>query len=39
MFDIPARDDVVEVRVTESCITNKTPPLLELSPSRRKKEA
>ncbi len=33
MFDIPARDDVVEVRVTESCITNRTPPLLELSPS------
>ncbi|HSU96225.1 MAG TPA: ATP-dependent Clp protease ATP-binding subunit ClpX [Gemmatimonadaceae bacterium] len=39
MFDIPAREDVVEVRVTESCITNKTPPLLELSPVRRKKEA
>lgn len=38
MFDIPARDDVVEVRVTESCITNGTPPLLELS-TRRKKEA
>jgi ATP-dependent Clp protease ATP-binding subunit ClpX len=39
MFDIPAREDVVEVRVTESCITNKTPPLLELSTVRRKKEA
>jgi ATP-dependent Clp protease ATP-binding subunit ClpX len=39
MFDIPAREDVVEVRVTESCITNGTPPLLELSPVRRKKEA
>ena len=39
MFDIPARDDVVEVKVTESCITNGTPPLLELSPLRRKKEA
>jgi ATP-dependent Clp protease ATP-binding subunit ClpX len=39
MFDIPARDDVVEVRVTESCITNRTPPLLELSSARRKKEA
>ncbi len=39
MFDIPARDDVVEVRVTESCITNGTPPLLELSTARRKKEA
>jgi ATP-dependent Clp protease ATP-binding subunit ClpX len=39
MFDIPARDDVVEVKVTESCITNGTAPLLELSPVRRKKEA
>jgi ATP-dependent Clp protease ATP-binding subunit ClpX len=39
MFDIPAREDVIEVRVTESCITNGTPPLLELSPVRRKKEA
>jgi ATP-dependent Clp protease ATP-binding subunit ClpX len=39
MFEIPAREDVVEVRVTESCITNGTPPLLELSPVRRKKEA
>jgi len=39
MFEIPAREDVVEVRVTESCITNKTAPLLELSPVRRKKEA
>jgi ATP-dependent Clp protease ATP-binding subunit ClpX len=39
MFDIPARDDVIEVKVTESCITNGTPPLLELSPLRRKKEA
>ncbi len=39
MFDIPAREDVVEVRVTESCIENGTPPLLELNPVRRKKEA
>jgi len=39
MFDIPARDDVVEVKVTESCIANGTPPLLEISPARRKKEA
>ena len=39
MFDIPAREDVIEVKVTESCITNGTPPLLELSPVRRKKEA
>jgi ATP-dependent Clp protease ATP-binding subunit ClpX len=39
MFDLPGRDDVVEVRVTESCITNGTQPLLEISPHRRKKEA
>ena len=31
MFDLPGRDDVIEVRVTESTVTNKTPPLLELS--------
>jgi ATP-dependent Clp protease ATP-binding subunit ClpX len=39
MFDLPSRDDVVEVKVTESCIVNGTPPLLEISPVRRKKEA
>ncbi|HVF39245.1 MAG TPA: ATP-dependent Clp protease ATP-binding subunit ClpX [Gemmatimonadaceae bacterium] len=39
MFDLPSRDDVVEVKVTESCITNGTQPLLEISPLRRKKEA
>jgi ATP-dependent Clp protease ATP-binding subunit ClpX len=39
MFDLPSRDDVVEVKVTESCITNGTQPLLEISPMRRKKEA
>ncbi len=39
MFDLPGRDDVVEVKVTESSIINRTPPLLELSPKRQKKEA
>ena len=39
MFDLPGREDVVEVKVTESCITNATQPLLEISPMRRKKEA
>ena len=39
MFDLPSREDVVEVKVTESCITNGTQPLLEISPVRRKKEA
>ena len=39
MFDLPARDDVVEVRVTEACITNGAPPMLEIAPKRVKKEA
>jgi ATP-dependent Clp protease ATP-binding subunit ClpX len=39
MFDLPGREDVVEVKVTESCISNGTQPLLEISPVRRKKEA
>ncbi|MBA3341377.1 MAG: ATP-dependent Clp protease ATP-binding subunit ClpX [Gemmatimonadaceae bacterium] len=39
MFDLPSREDVVEVKVTEACITNGTQPLLEISPLRRKKEA
>ena len=39
MFDLPGREDVVEVKVTESCIMNGTQPLLEISPMRRKKEA
>ena len=36
MFDLPSRDDVVEVRVTEACITNGTQPLLEISPDAEK---
>ena len=39
MFDLPGRDDVIEVRVTESCVVNRTPPMLELSGKRQKKEA
>jgi ATP-dependent Clp protease ATP-binding subunit ClpX len=39
MFDLPSRDDVVEVRVTESCIINGSPPMLEIAPKRQKKEA
>jgi ATP-dependent Clp protease ATP-binding subunit ClpX len=39
MFDLPSRDDVIEVRVTEACILNKAQPLLELSGKRQKKEA
>jgi len=39
MFDLPSRDDVVEVRVTEACIVNGSPPMLEIAPKRQKKEA
>ncbi|MBX9928548.1 MAG: ATP-dependent Clp protease ATP-binding subunit ClpX [Gemmatimonadaceae bacterium] len=39
MFDLPSRDDVLEVRVTEGTVVNKTPPLLEIEPKRQKKEA
>jgi ATP-dependent Clp protease ATP-binding subunit ClpX len=39
MFDLPSRDDVVEVKVTESCIVNGSPPMLEIAPKRQKKEA
>jgi ATP-dependent Clp protease ATP-binding subunit ClpX len=40
MFDLPTREDVVEVRVTEASVNNSgTPPLLEISPQRKKKEA
>jgi len=39
MFDLPTREDVVEVKVIESCITNGAPPMLEIAPSRKKKEA
>jgi len=40
MFDLPTREDVVEVKVTEASVMNRgTPPLLEISPQRKKKEA
>jgi ATP-dependent Clp protease ATP-binding subunit ClpX len=39
MFDLPGRDDVIEVRVTESTVTQKQAPLLEISAQRQKKEA
>jgi ATP-dependent Clp protease ATP-binding subunit ClpX len=40
MFDLPTREDVVEVKVTEASVLNSgTPPLLEISPQRKKKEA
>ena len=36
MFDLPSRDDVVEVRVTEACVVNGSPPMLEIAPKRQK---
>jgi ATP-dependent Clp protease ATP-binding subunit ClpX len=38
MFDLPGRDDVIEVRVTEACVVNKAAPLLELSGGKRQKK-
>jgi len=39
MFDLPTREDVEEVKLTESAVMNGTAPLLEISPQRKKKEA
>lgn len=39
MFDLPTREDVVEVKVTEASVQHGGPPLLEIAPSRKKKEA
>jgi ATP-dependent Clp protease ATP-binding subunit ClpX len=39
MFDLPTREDVVEVKITEGSVMNGTTPLLELAPTKRKKEA
>jgi ATP-dependent Clp protease ATP-binding subunit ClpX len=39
MFDIPSRDDVLEVVVTPECVTDGVSPLLILAPEARRKEA
>jgi ATP-dependent Clp protease ATP-binding subunit ClpX len=39
MFELPSRDDIEEVKITESCVLNGTPPLLEIAPKRQKREA
>ncbi|MBM3908439.1 MAG: ATP-dependent Clp protease ATP-binding subunit ClpX [Gemmatimonadetes bacterium] len=39
MFELPGRDDVEGVTVTEATVTNKQAPLLQLSAKRQKKEA
>ncbi|HUX32370.1 MAG TPA: ATP-dependent Clp protease ATP-binding subunit ClpX, partial [Gemmatimonadaceae bacterium] len=38
MFDLPTRDDVEEVKITEPSVHG-APPLLEIAPQRKKKEA
>ncbi|HMS01784.1 MAG TPA: ATP-dependent Clp protease ATP-binding subunit ClpX [Gemmatimonadaceae bacterium] len=39
MFDLPGREDIVEVKVTEAAVTTGGPPLIEIAPTRQKKEA
>jgi ATP-dependent Clp protease ATP-binding subunit ClpX len=39
MFDLPGREDVTEVVVTDECITEARPPLLVTERPRAKKEA
>ena len=39
MFDIPSREDVREIVVTEEAVTQGRPPLLVLHPETKKKEA
>jgi ATP-dependent Clp protease ATP-binding subunit ClpX len=39
LLDIPQREDIVEVKITEPSVVNGTAPLLELAPKRQKKEA
>ena len=39
MFELPTREDVEEVKVTEPSVLNGAPPLLEIAPQRKKKEA
>ena len=39
MFDLPSRDDVTAVHVTEATVTQRQAPLLEISAKRQKKEA
>jgi len=39
MYDLPGREDVTEVVITEECILERRPPLLVTEPQRAKKEA
>ncbi len=39
MFDLPSRDDVLEVVITRECVEHKTAPILILEPEAQRKEA
>ncbi|MGH7669536.1 MAG: AAA family ATPase, partial [Gemmatimonadaceae bacterium] len=39
MFELPTREDVEEVKLTEGSVLHGVPPLLEIAPQRKKKEA
>lgn len=39
MFELPTREDVIEVKVTEAAVATGGSPLLEIAPKRHKKEA
>jgi ATP-dependent Clp protease ATP-binding subunit ClpX len=39
MFELPTREDVEEVKLTEGSVLHGAPPLLEIAPQRKKKEA
>ncbi len=39
MFELPSREDVCEVVITEECVEKKTPPMLIMEPEAKRKEA
>ncbi len=39
MFDLPTRDDIVEIVITRETVEQKTPPIFILEPEAKRKEA
>ena len=39
MFELPSRDDIVEVVITEECVEDKSAPILIMEPDTQRKEA
>ena len=39
MFELPTREDILEVVITEECVGGNAPPMLILEPGARRKEA